>query len=97
MDERIGKVAYSKAGRDKGRLFVVINVINEKFAMIADGDLRKIENPKIKNLKHIKITNIVADDVKACLTKGEMPDNHIIRKNLKKIQEGGILDGKEVW
>lgn len=97
MDERIGKVAYSKAGRDKGRLFVVINVVNEQFVMIADGDLRKIENPKIKNLKHVKITNIVADDVKACLAKGEMPANHIIRKNLRKIQEGEKLDGKEVW
>lgn len=97
MDERIGKVAYSKAGRDKGRLFVIVNIVNEQFAMIADGDLRKIENPKVKNLKHIQITKIVADDVKACLTQGEVPDNHIIRKNLKKIQEGGKLDGKEVW
>lgn len=88
MDERIGRVAYSKAGRDEGRPFVVINIVNEKFLMIADGDLRRIENPKIKNIKHVKVTNIVAEDVKACLLNGEMPENHIIRKNLKKIQAG---------
>lgn len=87
MDERIGRVAYSKAGRDEGRPFVVINIVNEKFLMIADGDLRRIENPKIKNIKHVKVTNIVAEDVKACLLNGEMPENHIIRRNLKKIQE----------
>ena len=97
MDERIGKVAYSKAGRDKGRLFVVINMVNKDFVMLADGDLRKIENPKIKNLKHVNITNLVAQEVQACLIKGELPDNHIIRKNLKKLQEGGESDGKEVW
>ena len=79
---------------------MVINVINERFAMIADGDLRKIENPKIKNLKHIKITNIIADDVKACLAKGEMPDNHIIRENPEEDTrgwnfgwEGGLVNG----
>lgn len=88
MDDRIGKVAYSKAGRDAGRPFVIISLVDEKFVLVADGDLRKIENPKLKNIKHVQITNIIAEDVKNYLVNGEMPENHIIRKNLKKIQEG---------
>ncbi|HZJ84988.1 MAG TPA: KOW domain-containing RNA-binding protein [Syntrophomonadaceae bacterium] len=87
MDERIGKIAYSKAGRDKGRPFVIISIVNEDFVMLADGDLRKIENPKLKNIKHIKVTNLIAEDVKLCLIGGKMPENHLIRKNIKKIQE----------
>ncbi len=100
MDERIGKVAYSKAGRDEGKMFVVINIVKNNFAILADGDLRKIENPKLKNLKHVNITNSVAEEVQACLSKGELPDNHVIRKNLKRlqeVQEGKKRDGKEVW
>lgn len=88
---------YSKNGRDKGRIFVVVQVVNERFVLLADGDLRKIENPKAKNIKHVQITKMWADDVLACIKRGERPDNHLIRKNLKRLQEAGEIDGKEVW
>jgi ribosomal protein L14E/L6E/L27E len=93
----LGKVVYSKSGRDKGRMFVIVEVVNERFVLLADGDLRKIENPKVKNIKHLQMTRMQADDVLTCLNRGEKPDNHIIRKNLKRLQEAGELDGKEVW
>ena len=93
----LGKVVYSKSGRDKGTMFVVVGVINERLMLLADGDLRKIENPKIKNIKHVQLTRMKADDVLAYLSGGEKPDNHIIRKNLKKLQEATETDGKEVW
>ena len=46
----IGRVAYSRAGRDKGRLFIVIGVVDEDFVLISDGDLRPVEKPKRKEL-----------------------------------------------
>ena len=93
----LGKVVYSKSGRDKGTMFVVVGVINERLMLLADGDLRKIENPKIKNIKHVQLTRMKADDVLGYLSRGERPDNHIIKKNLKKLQEVTETDGKEVW
>ncbi len=90
MDERIGKVAYSKAGRDKGRIFVVVNVVDEDYVMLADGDLRKIENPKLKNVKHLTFTKLVAEDIMACINKGELPENYLIRRNIKKIQDDKV-------
>lgn len=54
-------VALSKAGRDKGRFFAVIEV-NGEYAVIADGDLRKLENPKKKNLRHLSATKTVLDE-----------------------------------
>lgn len=97
MNDLIGKVVYSKSGRDKGRMFVVVQVVNEQYLVIADGDLRKIANPKVKNIKHLHFTNTKAEDVAACIKNGELPENHIIRKNLKKIQGTRETDGKEVW
>ena len=47
-----GSAAVSKAGRDKGRWFAVLS-IEDGFANIADGDLRKLEKPKRKKLKHL--------------------------------------------
>lgn len=89
-------MVYSKSGRDKGRLFVVIKLVNDKFVLVADGELRKIENPKLKNIKHLQWTRDRAEEVVSFLARGEIPGNHIIRKDLKRIQEkgeGGLVDG----
>ena len=58
LETMLGKVVYSKNGRDKGTMFVVVGVVNERLVLLADGDLRKIENPKIKNIKHVQLTRM---------------------------------------
>ena len=50
----VGLLAYSKCGRDRKRLFCVVDVIDENFVLVADGNLRKVEEPKKKRLKHLK-------------------------------------------
>lgn len=44
-----GVVAVSKAGRDAGRSFVILQVLDDQYVLIADGELRKVQNPKRKN------------------------------------------------
>ena len=56
----VGQIVYSKRGRDKGKLFVVVGLCDE-YCFIADGDLRKIEAPKKKKLKHIQPTNNISE------------------------------------
>ncbi len=51
--EYIGLLAYSKCGRDRKRLFCVVDVLGEDFVLVADGKLRKTESPKKKRLKHL--------------------------------------------
>ena len=55
-----GSLVYSRAGRDKGTLFVVLSVDGE-YVYLADGDTRKLSNPKKKKLKHINRTNKVCE------------------------------------
>lgn len=90
-------MVYSKSGRDQGRIFVIVGIVNDNFVLLADGDLRKIENPKVKNIKHIHYTNQTADKVMEHLSRGEIPGNHVIRKNLKVLLEARETKGKEVW
>lgn len=52
----VGRVVRSTAGRDKGRLFLAIGVFDEEHLLIADGDLRKVEKPKKKKLRHLIAT-----------------------------------------
>jgi ribosomal protein L14E/L6E/L27E len=87
-------VVISKSGRDLGKVFVVVKVLNERYLNVSDGDLRKIEVPKKKNIKHLHFTPIRADDVLEYLQKGEIPANHVIKKNIKQIVDKGLISGE---
>lgn len=87
MHEMLGRIVYSKSGRDKGKMFVIIGIVDENFVLLADGDLRKIENPKLKSIKHLQMTNTIAEDILTMINKGVLPDNHIIKKILRNTQE----------
>ena len=49
----VGRVVLSKAGRDKGHFFVVMEVLDECHVTIANGCQRKVDNPKKKKIKHL--------------------------------------------
>ena len=44
----VGRVVFSKAGRDQGHYFVVVDVIDDDNVAIANGCQRKVDNPKKK-------------------------------------------------
>lgn len=85
MDDHslLGKVVHSKSGRDKGRYFIVIGIIDAEYVYIADGDLRKIEKPKRKKVKHLSFTNLVANDVREAILSNSKISNSKIRKFLQ--------------
>lgn len=86
MDVTLGQVVHSKAGRDRGRKFVIVGIENELFVRICDGDLRKIEKPKKKKLKHLELTNQVIEKLEQKLRRNEKVTNSEIRKALENIQ-----------
>ena len=49
----IGDLVVSRAGRDKGRPFVVLRA-EEEFVYLVDGALRRLEKPKKKKRMHVK-------------------------------------------
>ncbi|MCR4693563.1 MAG: KOW domain-containing RNA-binding protein [Firmicutes bacterium] len=60
MDICKGMLVYSKAGRDKGKLFLVLNTEND-FVYLTDGDTRRVTKPKKKKLKHVNKTNRILE------------------------------------
>lgn len=68
MDTVIGRYAWSKSGRDKDRLFIIIGIYDDQHVLIADGEYRRVENPKKKKLKHLNITNRTAEDIRTLVT-----------------------------
>lgn len=82
-DIAIGQVVKSRAGRDKGRVFLVLEVIDDQYVLVVDGDLRKLENPKRKKLKHLMVYNTVLNEFKERLESKIEINNAYIRKLLE--------------
>lgn len=58
-----GRMAWSLAGHDKGKLYVII-AEDEKYAYLSDGRQRPLENPKKKSWKHIQLIKRVPTELK---------------------------------
>ncbi len=52
MDIARSDIVKAAAGRDKGKLFFVLDVEGD-FLLLADGKTRKLERPKRKKRKHV--------------------------------------------
>jgi len=83
----IGRVVYSKAGRDKGKIFIVVGIIDENFVLVADGRLRPIERPKKKRIKHLKFTDITVNYIAELVKKGDKPINSELRSIIAEFIE----------
>jgi ribosomal protein L14E/L6E/L27E len=82
-NSEIGRVVYSKAGRDAGRYYIIASVLNEEYVYICDGDLRKIESPKKKKVKHLSLTDRYIDEVRSNILSGLKVSNSQIKKFLQ--------------
>ena len=58
-----GAVVIAAAGKEKGGFYVVTEVIDDRYVLIADGRRRPIEKPKKKNFAHLRRTNTVIDEI----------------------------------
>ena len=59
----IGSVVFSRAGRDKGIYFMVYEIVDSDFVTLVDGDVRKLNKPKKKKIKHVKNTDTVLENI----------------------------------
>ncbi len=59
----IGSVVYSRAGRDEGNFFMVLEIVDDSYVLITDGNIRKLASPKKKKIKHLKNTGEVLTSI----------------------------------
>ena len=91
MPIKIGDYVLSLAGRDKNKVFLVVNIDKQK-VFIVDGKTRKVDRPKIKNVKHVKqISTASAKGIAENIKNGQPVGNKRVYKLVKteneKIQE----------
>ena len=67
----LGQIVYSKAGRDSGKYYCVVEIVSEDRVKIADGNLRRIKRAKTKNVKHLQSDGDVLVKVADKLKNGQ--------------------------
>ena len=82
----LGSIVQSLAGRDKGTLFIVVG-IDENYVYLVDGDIRKVENPKRKKIKHVELTRHFDGNIAERIIKKNKITNQDIKRVIKEIQE----------
>lgn len=84
MEISAGSVVRSKAGRDKGDLFIVLAREGE-YAYLANGELRKVDRPKKKKLKHLQGSDKVSEFIRNKLELTGKVTNSEVRKALAEV------------
>lgn len=92
-DINIGQYVRSKAGRDKNHIFIVINIVDNEYVLLSDGDVRRIEKPKKKKLKHLFEINQISEVVSEKIKDDKKLTNLTIRKEIEKLDLSKIKTG----
>ena len=92
----VGRVVFSKAGRDQGHYFVVVDVIDEDYVAIANGCQRKVDNPKKKKIKHLAAQKEIFEEIREKIFSKKRIFDSEVRNRLDAIgYQEALLPRKE--
>jgi len=94
MRTELADIVISINGRDESKRFLVIGTQDE-YSFIADGKGRRVEKPKRKKNKHLKLEEKMEGPIAKKLIEGEKVTNNEIRRVLAQYaatctKEGGM-------
>jgi len=84
-DLSVGQVVKVSSGRDKGRLFFIVKIVDDEYVLIADGKKRKLVKPKLKKVKHLKKYNFINDEVNRKIISDQEITDCFLRAELTKL------------
>lgn len=88
LSYKVGEIVEVIQGRDTGKYAVVLEIINERYVRIIDGNRRKYDNPKKKNVIHIRSTGIISKEVITSLMEEKRVSNAKVRYVLQEAVSG---------
>jgi len=102
QEAKIGQIVRVTQGRDAGQYAVIIEILDHRYVLLADGEKRKYHCPKKKNLQHVELIDYISPEIKNSLRETGRVTNGKLRyaKNLFAAetvtdkQKGDKVDGK---
>lgn len=81
----VGQVVRATSGKEQGRLFFIIKLVDHEYVLIADGKKRKLGKPKLKKVKHLERYNVINNEVKNKILSEQNITDTFLRVQLTKL------------
>jgi large subunit ribosomal protein L14e len=91
----LGQIVKVLRGRDEGKAAVIIKILDHRFVLVADGDKRKFDQPKKKNLNHLQLTDHISTEVLNSLIESGRVTNGKLRYAVNKYMESENTEAQE--
>jgi large subunit ribosomal protein L14e len=89
---QLGQIVRILRGRDLNKYAVIIAIVDQRFVWIADGDKRKFDQPKKKNLLHLQLKDAISHEVVNSLLETGRVTNGKLRFTLNKFVQSEQIE-----
>ncbi|MEW9702618.1 hypothetical protein [Paenibacillus sp. SI8] len=91
----IGQIVKVLRGKDPGEYAVVIGIVDSRFVWLADGDKRKFDQPKKKNLNHLQLQETISSEVESSIRETGRVTNGKLRFAIAKFVDHMQVEAHE--
>ena len=84
---RIGQVVFIKKGRDREKYAVIVHIHDARYVCIADGEKRKFDHMKRKNLLHLEVLPFRNDEIAYLIAQTGRVQNSKLRQTISQYIE----------
>ena len=84
----VGRLVKVLRGKDDGGFAVIIDIVDDRFVMIADGNKRRFDQPKKKNILHLELMPVVSSVVADSISETGRVTNAKLRFAIQKYCNG---------
>ncbi|RPF50009.1 KOW domain-containing RNA-binding protein [Aquisalibacillus elongatus] len=92
---RIGQLVRINRGREADQYAVIVDVVDESFVLLADGDKRKFDRPKRKNIHHVDLLDYISPEVENSILETGRVTNGKLRFAISKFVNEQLADWKK--
>lgn len=82
----VGQIVQVLKGRETGKYAIIVSVLDDRFVLLADGDKRKFDQAKKKNIQHIRFTGEFAMEVYKSIRESGRVTNSKLRYCLRRFE-----------
>lgn len=83
-----GQLVQVLKGKETGSYFVIVRLLNDRFVEIADGNRRRFDNAKKKNISHLNLQSYVSAEVQKSLRETGRVTNGKLRFAVARFLDG---------
>jgi large subunit ribosomal protein L14e len=87
LSPQLGQIVKVLRGKDFDNYAVIIGIVDSRFVLLADGNKRKFDGPKKKNINHLQLQETISHEVVSSIQETGRVTNGKLRFAVAKFRE----------